>query len=63
MLPQDMALIVQDYDASSSTISHACEVRIHWREDLKKWCRTNAKDQKNTSWAKKQKLLFLHAIS
>jgi len=28
MLTQDMVLIVQDYDASSSTISHACEVRI-----------------------------------
>jgi len=45
-----MALIVQDYDASGSTISHACEVQID-------------EDQKNTSWAKKQQLVFLLAIS
>jgi len=36
-----MVLIVQDYDTSSSTISHAYEVQID-------------EDQKNTSWAKKQ---------
>jgi len=41
-----MVLIVQDYDASSSTISQARTMEVRssnlrsWRQVLKKWCRT-----------------------
>jgi len=62
-----MVLIVQDYDASSSTISHAYKrtfganfARIYSKTKV---VQNKYKDKKNTSWAKKQKLLFLHAIS
>jgi len=59
MLPQDMVPIVLDSVAVSGTISHAHEVGIvgiKFEEVVQNKC------QKNTSWGKKQKLLFLHVI-
>jgi len=55
-----MVLIVCNSVTISSTISHACEVGIvgiKFEEVVQNKC------QKNTSWGKKQKLLFLHVIS